>query len=319
MRYLGNLGGHFSVPLPPDKEGYIGRECPNCQGYFKAVPGTGLKNATNCHCPYCGHIAHQSRFTTRDQIEYAKSVAIRRITDAITAELKGLEFDVKPSGAFGIRVSIKVQPGQPHPIRWYREKALETHIECPNCTLRYAVFGVFAFCPDCGQHNSLFILHKNLEIVGKMLDMASSVEGELAQRLIENALEDCVSSFDAFAREVCRIKAQLSVNSDEALKISFQNLTGARQKVRALFKLDLASGLEEYEWKAAIRAFHKRHLLAHKMGVVDEEYVLKSGDASAVVGHKVRISSDEVRQLIRTVGKVAEHFAAGLQSLENKP
>ena len=43
------------------------------------------------------------------------------------------------------------------------EKQLETEVVCVNCTLRYSVYGVFAFCPDCGQHNSLQILDKNLD------------------------------------------------------------------------------------------------------------------------------------------------------------
>ena len=37
MRHLRNLGSQFSISLPPDEEGLIGRECPlrECEGYFK--------------------------------------------------------------------------------------------------------------------------------------------------------------------------------------------------------------------------------------------------------------------------------------------
>lgn len=319
MRHLRSLGTQFIIPLPTDEEGYLGRECPNeeCRGYFKIVPGTGLAGVTTCHCPYCGHTADQSDFITQDQVEYAKSVAIREITDALTRDLKALEGTIKPKMGWSIGVSVSVKPGHPYPIHQYREKALETRIECPNCALKYAVFGVFAFCPDCGQHNSLHILRKNLEIVEKMLDMASATEGELAERLVENALEDCVSAFDGFAREMCRINAYLSGNPSEALRISFQNLTAARQKVRALFKLDLAADLADYEWETVVRAFQKRHLLAHKMGVVDEEYIRKSGDANAIVGHKIRIGIGEVRQLVQMISRLADHFYNGLQKVEN--
>jgi hypothetical protein len=142
------------VSIQPDVEGFTGRECPNsaCKGYFKVMFGTGLKGENlPCHCPYCGHTASHSEFWTKEQIEYAQSVALGRITDAIHKDLKKLEFDIKPQGAFGIGISIKVEPGRPHPIRWYREKALETHIECSSCTLKYAVFGVFAFCPTAAS------------------------------------------------------------------------------------------------------------------------------------------------------------------------
>lgn len=320
MRHLRNLENQFKVVLPTDDSGYLGRECPNadCKGYFKIKPGTGLSDVTDCHCPYCGHKADQGEFATRDQIEYAKSVTVRKITDALVKDLKTMEFHIKPKGPFGIGVSMKVKPGGPYPIHRYREKALETHVECANCTLKYAVFGVFAFCPDCGQHNSLQILVKNLELAVKMLDMASSADIELAERLVENALEDCISAFDGFGREICRVHAKASADLDKVAKVSFQNLEGAKQNLGTLFKLDLAAGLTNDEWRTAVRAFQKRHLLAHKMGVVDEEYVQKSGDADAVVGRKIKVDANEVRELVQLLGKLAEHLVNGLQRLGNE-
>ncbi len=156
MDHLRRLGNSISIPIPADDNGFTGRECPQpeCEGYFKIELGTGLKGeGLPCHCPYCGHTAGQDQFWTKEQIEYAKSVAMRRITDAFHKDLKKLEFDHKPKGAFGIGISMKVKPGRPTPIHYYREKQLETEVVCVNCTLRYSVYGVFAFCPDCGQHN----------------------------------------------------------------------------------------------------------------------------------------------------------------------
>jgi hypothetical protein len=309
MDHLRRLGNSISLSIQPDEEGFTGRECPNsaCEGYFKIMFGTGLKGENlPCHCPYCGHMSSHDEFWTKEQIEYAKSVALRRITDAIHRDLKKLEFEIKPKGAFGIGMSMKLKPGRPHPIRWYREKALEKHIECSDCTLKYAVFGVFAFCPDCSQHNSLQILYKNLELVSKILDMAATAEAEMAGRLIENALEDCVSAFDGFGREICRVHAKAATDPAEVEKVSFQSLDGAKQRVSALFNLDIAAGLTGDEWNAAVRAFQKRHILSHKLGVVDAEYVRKSGDTQAVVGRKVVIDANEVRALSQTIGKLGE-------------
>jgi len=57
VRHLESLPNRFSIPIKPDKDGYLGRECPikDCKGYFKITPGTGLKGPVPCHCPYCGH------------------------------------------------------------------------------------------------------------------------------------------------------------------------------------------------------------------------------------------------------------------------
>ena len=95
--------------------------------------------------------------------------------------------------------------GETPPIRYYREKRLETEVMCSNCALRYAIYGVFAYCLDCGIHNSQQILDKNLELAEKEAALAGTVESELATRLIEDALENEVSSFDGFGRENCEI------------------------------------------------------------------------------------------------------------------
>lgn len=298
MDNLRRLGDKISNPIQADEGGFTGREClqSNCESYFKIEFGTGLKGeGLPRHCPYCGHTARQDHFWTKEQIEYAKSVAMKQITDSLQKDLKKLEFDHKPKGGFGIGIFMKFKPGAPVSIHHYREKQLETEVVCSNCTLRYAVYGVFAFCPDCGQHNSVQILDKNLKVVEKMIELAATSEQELAARLIENALEDCVSAFDGFGREMCRVHAKAPADPEKAGKVSFQNLEGAKQTMANLFGFDLAAGVTEEEWVEAIRAFQKRHLLSHKMGVVDNEYVRKSDDAMAVIGRKVSISADEVR------------------------
>jgi hypothetical protein len=42
------------------------------------------------------------------------------------------------------------------------------------------------------------------------------------------------------------------------------------------------------------KVFQKRHLLAHKMGVIDDDYIQKVNDPEAVTGRKVQVSSEEV-------------------------
>ena len=104
----------LAVSIETDEEGYLGRVCPvgTCLGYFKITPGTGLKGTgLPCHCPYCGHTQGHDHFHTREQIEYAKSVAFRNFSDRLSSELKKFEFDHRPRGAIGIGISLKVEPG----------------------------------------------------------------------------------------------------------------------------------------------------------------------------------------------------------------
>lgn len=322
MDHLRQLGNSISVRITPDEDGFIGRECPqpDCGGYFKIELGTGLKGENlPCHCPYCGYSAGHDQFWTKEQIEYAKSVALRKVTEALHKDLKKLEFDHKPKGAFGIGISMKVKPGRATPIHHLREKQLETEVVCVNCTLRYSVYGVFAFCPDCGQHNSLQILDKNLEVVGKMLDLATGAETALAEKLIENALEDCVSAFDGFGRELCRIYANKSRNPAQAAKLNFQNLESTRTGFLDLFGIDLSAGVTPEDWRAAATAFQKRHLVAHKLSVVDQQYIRSTGDTHAVVGRKISIRADEVQDLVRIIKKLAPWLSDNLRKLGTSP
>src|SRR5205823_2856890 len=133
---------------------------------------------------------------------------------------------------------------QPTPVRRYQEKALETHITCANCTLEYAIYGVFAFCPDCREHNSVQILEMNLSLVAKQVALSDQVgEPELKRRLLEDALANCVSSLDGFGRETCRVRADQSAAPDKCENISFQNLGRAAKRAVELFRADLQAAV----------------------------------------------------------------------------
>lgn len=305
MNNLRNLGTQFSIPIRADEDGYLGRECPveECLGYFKITPGTGVKGPAPCHCPYCGHSGESRTFFTREQIEYARSVVMRKVTEAIHKDLKSLEFEHKPQGMFGIGISMKVHESAPLPIRYYREKLLETEVVCDNCSLRYAIYGVFGWCPDCGVHNSLQILVKNLELAKKELTLAKAADTELADHLIGDALENVVSTFDGFGREICVQKGA---------DIHFQNIAGARRRVQDMFGFDFADSLAADDWDCACRIFQKRHLLAHKMGVIDDEYLQRANDPGAVAGRKVRVSHDEVNSAIGIIEALGRRLFGGV-------
>ncbi len=302
-----------SVTLRRDEKGLTARECPKCKKVFKVKSGTGLtgKNLP-CHCAYCGHIAGHDHFYTKEQIKYARSVAMRKFGEILHGELKKLEFETRPQGPFGLSISMKVQPNSPEPIRYYYEKKLETDVTCDRCTLLYAIYGEFAFCPDCGSHNSITILKKNIEFIGKMLVLAESQEPAMAERLIGDALENLVSAFDGFGREICSVASPKASNLEEAKDVRFQNLRGAQKRLQKLFGFDLSSFLKPDEWKFVCQCFEKRHLLAHKMGVVDDDYIQVTSDHSAVVGRKILITATEVQRLGTSLAQLGTQISKQL-------
>lgn len=309
----------IAVTIPKGDDGFMGRECPQpeCEGYFKIKPGTGLTGeGLPCHCPYCGHAAPMDRFWTKEQIEYAQSVAFRKVTDAFTRELKSLEFEHKPKGGLGIGISMKLRPGTPPPIRYYREKALETHVTCKQCALEYAVYGVFAYCPDCGAHNSLQMLQQNLDLVCRQLVLAESqIDPEFKRYLIEDALENCVSAFDGFARERARAFSTKASDTTAVTSMSFQNLRRSEVRVRALFGIELANGASSDEWAFAHRCFMKRHVLSHAAGVLDQQYLDETKEGAQLLGRRVTVTASDVERLIGIIHGVSARFVAALEAL----
>lgn len=309
----------ISVPMSTDEDGFFGRECPDesCLGYFKVEPGTGLVGKDlPCHCPYCGHTALNDHFWTQDQLEYAKSVAMREAQRHFTGMIQdSLPSSPRRPNDF-ISISWEFKPGSPLPLRHYQEKNLETIVVCDSCGLRYAVYGVFAYCPDCGRHNSLQMLISNLDLAARELHLAESLDQPLADQLVSDALENAVAAFDAFVRELFRVSAAAASSPSQAERLSGQNLAGLRGRVQQLFGFDLAQPLQESEWADLVRGFQKRHLTAHKMGVVDDAYIASTSDVGAVKGRKVTLSAGEVESVLPLIRRLGEHAHSELEGIQ---
>jgi hypothetical protein len=242
-------------------------------------------------------------------------VALRQVANAFTKDLKQLEFEHKPKGLFGIGISMKLKPGAPIPIRRYREEELETHVTCSSCTLEYAVYGVFGFCPDCRVHNSLQILQRTLSLVEKQLTLAEGLkDAEFRRHLIEDALENCVSAFDGFGRETCRVFANRSVDPAKAVNVSFQNLRRADDRLEELYGSRISANVPTHLWATVERGFMRRHVISHRAGVVDQQYLDQTYDTEAVVGRRLDVSAQSVRDVasgVRVIGETLFGITSG--------
>ena len=105
-----------------------------------------------------------------------------------------------------------------------------------------------------------------------------------------------------------------------ALDEVFRKLTRPKRptleaRIRAFHHM-IVDGVTTEEWQAAVMAFQKRHLVAHNLGVVDQKYLDKTGDTSAVVGRKIGIDIDEVKGLARIISTLAPRISANFQKLK---
>ena len=73
-----------------------------------------------------------------------------------------------------------------------------------------------------------------------------------------------------------------------------------------------AAAVEEKEWNFICRMFQKRHLLSHKMGVIDDEYVQKANAPTAIAGRKVVVGRDEVQASLALVQRIGDRLYGGI-------
>jgi hypothetical protein len=147
------------VSLPLDSDGFLRRECPNCEQEFKWFSHQeGDPNAETVDqyfCPLCGVPAGTDLWWTPAQIEYMHGVGgpeiDRHVQDAVTQMLKGIKgMTVKPNNSFSLGIEtpdalaepddmmIAESPCHPNePVKVPEERA--SKIYCLVCGLAFAV------------------------------------------------------------------------------------------------------------------------------------------------------------------------------------
>ncbi|GAB4558808.1 MAG: hypothetical protein Tsb0020_04050 [Haliangiales bacterium] len=101
----------------------------------------------------------------------------------------------------------------------------------------------------------------------------------------------------------------------KAGRISFQNIRRSHDALKLHFGFDAEAVVGAETVAALHRAFQKRHLLAHRMGVVDEDYLRQTADPEARKGRRVTISASEVEATAAGGRAWAEALTAHLGGL----
>ena len=289
----------ITIQIPPDDDGFIGRECPSCQGYFKLRPGTGLQSKV-CYCPYCQHQGNISDFTTSAQKEWAKSLVVKEIVESqvekITQSLRQLE---KASSKY---MQIRVTGGTISlPISSYNELEVETRITCEGCGLEFAVFGVFTRCPDCAALNFLTVFSKSLELCRKRLAIVTTVrDDEIVSAILQDSISSAVSSFDALGKAVRRVAPGVLTRGKRNL---FQDLDALSIALKDTLGRGPDDILGESEWRFMRKMFQVRHVYQHNLGVIDDDAIRKIPELASLRGRIYPLTVDETTAFIEIMSR----------------
>lgn len=299
---MGNI--EISVSIPLDESGMVGRECLECEQYFKVKPGTGL-DTDHCYCPYCEYEGNDDTFYTKAQIEYVRSVALQKAFDTIVnPELNKLEDAFKRleretrNTILPMRVEIK-RDNYTYPIKEYTEEELETNVICDNCSLEFSIYGVFSHCPDCNKSNAFIVYNKSLEVLQKTLNIYSKNEmpAEVLDSSLSSILSSAIAVFDGLGKELRKLEPSKYPKRPRNL---FQNLYELNKSI------DDFISLNHSDFKTLHMLFQVRHIFEHNMGVVDKACIEKVPSLSHMLNRKYKLSITQMNEFIAMMYELGE-------------
>lgn len=323
IRALGSLDGRqVSVSMPADADGYFDRACPSeaCLFEFKIHEDDWRDKVRDeeVFCPFCRHGAPSDRWWTEAQIEHAKQAAFGEVSSEINAAMKR-DADRWNRGQprnSCLRITMSVD-NKPRHIALLPAAAepMEFKIACPACDCRYAVIGAAYFCPACGHNSVERDFARSMKTQLASLDAIAHVRQAIEDRdvaentirtVVESGLTNAVMAFQRYAEALYLRKP----GAASPRRNAFQNLSTGGD----LWRQAYGHGFEDYLGVSKLadlnRYFQQRHLLAHKDGLVDADYIQRSGDTSYTEGQRIVVKEEGVRQCLALV----EELARGLEA-----
>ena len=301
------------VPIKTDEKGLLGRECPSgkCGQYFKLKPGTGLP-IDECSCPYCGTKGDSSDFLTEDQLRYAQTYGAKQVLEPILSkfaqDIEGLNRG-QSGGLFSLEFSVRRQGIRVHS---YIEKQLETEVTCDRCALEFAVYGVFASCPDCGQLNALTVCLASLETAKKKLTLSKdqSLDADLRRDILRDALGGAIGAFDAYGKA---LRARRMSFASKAKPNLFQDIEALDGELKAGGMPGIEQLIGTPNWEQMKWFFQARHIYTHNAGVVDARFVAKQPSYGHMLGRILPLDADQVGQSVDQLSILARKLDATIR------
>lgn len=317
------------VSIPLDEDGFLGRECPACEGPFK-IHGDdydALPEDPVLTCPYCGHEQDHSSFLTRAQVERVdaavNAIAEQYVHGALNDMLGNAFGGPKQRSRPGSFISIETSytPGSPPPIKALPEiveERVRRIVQCSSCGNRHAVFSASSFCPICGPRPAAETVLEALTAAREALAMEDRFgEDEretlraagVFERFAVDAIESTVSLFEMFAREQFARRVADAATHSAGKGNVFQRVDDTAALFSEHASVDVVELVGAARWERLKRAFARRHVLTHNGGIVDQKFLDRVPDSGLKLGQKLVIrrvdaaqALDDVEAVVRAIG-----------------
>ncbi len=329
IRRLRMLDGTTSIPvsISCDEEGYFDRECPSeeCEFQFKVHMEDWKAKVRDeeVFCPFCGHTAESTEWNTEEQIEHMKQAAIAHLRSTMGDALKrdADRWNRRQPRNSLISMTMKVD-SRPRQIALPPAAAepMRLKIVCPACACRYAVIGAAYFCPSCGHNAADQVFAQTIAGIRQSLEALDSVRAAIQDRdaaksatrlIVENSLQNAVTTFQRCTEALY----SNMLSAPTARRNAFQNLAEGSQLWQAATGKRYADHLSNGEMNRLALSFQQRHLLAHTQGIVDQDYLSKTGDTRYRLGQRIVVRAPMVRDTLDLIERLVTGLMADCTSL----
>lgn len=293
------------VIVASDQEGFFGRNCPRCRGYFRTNAA-----GQQTRCPYCRLTTGTHSFLSESQRKYVAAYAELFLDGFESGRDVTIDID-----ELGQREGVNAPPSS------FAEEKQQTRFRCKQCPTSADIIGRHGYCPSCGRRNSYDVLSLTLDALDERVSNPrySQQERDLRDAEWRTIVRDCVSSFEGFGRDLLQELARIPASPARRKVIegiTFHNPLAAARVIAECFAIDLLKGLGQEDQEFLRKRFMRRHVYEHCSGIADQEYLANSGDTSVRAGQLIREKSNNVATLIRLVRAFAANFDEGFHSIK---
>jgi hypothetical protein len=315
-------GVQVPIQIAVDDDGHLDRRCPSekCHARFKVLLEDWKHKVRDeeVYCPMCRYEAKATEWNTPEQANYMRKAGLAYVQNVVRGALRedSRRFNAtQPRGGF-IQLSLSYRPGPTFiVIPPDAAECLRQHCTCESCGCRYSSLGAAFFCPACGHNSAKTTFSKAVQTVRSSVSSLDAIKAALnagpgedvatdtARHILENGLVKLVASFQRYAEAA--FSALPNASNFKVRKNLFQNISESS----ALWKSATGKGYDDLLDAADMphlnMFFQQRHLLAHREGIVDQEYIDKTQDSTYRPGQKLVIKEAAVNRLADIVQLLA--------------
>jgi len=322
-------GFEASVSIPADEEGFFGRQCPHCGRFFKmkVEEWEALPAAAFVTCPYCGHRPEDtSDFMTPQQNQRVQAAAEALAEQYMHRKVNEIFSGLGTRGPrpHGSGIEIRVSHDPPPPVRSlpaYVEEQIRRTITCTRCETVYAVYGATAFCPACGPRAAADTVLEAIERGRRSLALEDALPDDLreqarAEGVFDKAAVDAVTEvvtlFEVFTREqfAARVPGHEAIVRRHGRGV-FQRLDDADNLFAEHVGTPISARVPGVVWSRLQIVFQQRHLLVHRQGVVDEQYIQRIPGARQQPRQRLVLGRRDAQQAFDALEAVVRVTATG--------